>query len=154
MEELLREVPGVLDTEVGYAGGRTMHPTYEQVSSGVSGHAESVRIVFDPKRISFETLLAKWFFRMHDPTTADRQGNDRGSQYRSAIFTQSEEQARVARRVIAELDATGRFDSRIVTEVKSASDFTKAEAYHQDYLQEHPGGYTCHYLRDWGPEYH
>ena len=150
MEDLLRKIPGVLDTEVGYSGGTVSDPTYEDVKKGTSGHAESVRVVFDPARLSYEDLLAKWFFRMHDPTTKNRQGNDVGSQYRSAIFVTSEEQRRVAEAVKKRVAAAGKWDDPIVTEIVEAGDFTPAEDYHQDYLQERPNGYTCHYLRDWG----
>jgi peptide methionine sulfoxide reductase msrA/msrB len=148
MEELLRGIDGVLETEVGYAGGATPSPVYETVKTGRTGHAESVRVVFDPARISFAELLEKWFFRMHDPTTVDRQGNDRGSQYRSAIFATSDEQMKVAREVIAKVDASGVWPKPIVTEVVAAVPFTPAEDYHQDYLQAHPNGYTCHYMRN------
>jgi peptide methionine sulfoxide reductase msrA/msrB len=148
MEEILRKVEGVLDTEVGYAGGTTENPTYEQVSTGRTGHAESVRVTFDPAKISYATLLEQWFFRMHDPTTKDRQGNDIGSQYRSAIFYTSESQRRVAYEVIARVESSGFWKKPIVTEVAPATTFTPAESYHQDYLQKNPGGYTCHYLRE------
>ena len=147
MEEILREVPGVLETEVGYTGGTSKHPTYEDVKSGRSGHAEAIRIVFDPARISYEQLLEDWFFRMHDPTTKNRQGNDVGSQYRSAIFATTPEQRRVAAEVKARVEASGRWDHPIVTEIADAGVFTPAEEYHQDYLEKHPGGYSCHYLR-------
>ncbi len=148
MEELLREIPGVLDTDVGYAGGTTQKPNYEQVKTGRTGHAESVRIVFDPSKISYEELLEKWFFRMHDPTTKNRQGNDVGTQYRSAIFFASPEQKRTAEIVIARVQASGKWSGPLVTEVTPAGPFTLAEDYHQDYLQVHPGGYTCHFMRD------
>jgi methionine-S-sulfoxide reductase len=148
MEDILREVPGVLHTEVGYSGGATESPTYDVVKKGHSGHAESVKIVFDPEKISYGELLEKWFFRMHDPTTEDRQGNDVGSQYRSAIFFTSDEQKKVALAVIRRVDQSGQWKSPIVTEVKAAGEFTPAEDYHQDYLEKNPGGYTCHYMRD------
>ncbi|MCA9556615.1 MAG: peptide-methionine (S)-S-oxide reductase MsrA [Myxococcales bacterium] len=148
MEEILRGIPGVVDTEVGYAGGTTASPRYDDVKKGNTGHAESVRVIFDPKKLSFEDLLAKWFFRMHDPTTENRQGNDRGSQYRSAIFATSPEQRRIAEAVIAKVQASGQWADPIVTEVSDAGAFTPAEDDHQDYLQKNPGGYTCHYLRD------
>ncbi len=148
MEEILRGIPGVLETEVGYTGGTTGHPTYGDVHTGSAGHAEAVRIVFDPVRLSYEDLLEKWFFRMHDPTTKNRQGNDVGSQYRSAIFVTSDAQRVVAERVKARVDASGKWQAPIVTEIVTAGPFTPAEAYHQDYLQKHPNGYTCHYLRD------
>lgn len=147
MEEILRSVPGVLDTEVGYAGGQTESPTYDQVRSGGTGHAEAIQVVFDPQVISFAQLLEEWFFRMHDPTTLNRQGNDRGTQYRSAIFTTSPEQDRVAREVKARVAESGRWSGPIVTQILSAGPFTPAEDYHQDYLVKNPGGYSCHYLR-------
>jgi peptide methionine sulfoxide reductase msrA/msrB len=148
MEDILRKIPGVLQTEVGYTGGSSASPSYETVHIGDTGHAESVRIVFDPKVLSYADLLEHWFFRMHDPTTKNRQGNDRGTQYRSAIFFTSPEQERVAKDVIRRVDASKKWPAPIVTEVTAASAFTLAEAYHQDYLQNNPGGYTCHYLRD------
>lgn len=148
MEEILRKVPGVLETEVGYAGGATERPTYEQVRTGRTGHAESIRVVFDPSVLSYEELLETWFFKMHDPTTVDRQGNDRGSQYRSAIFTTSDAQRETAERVKAKVDASGFWKKPIVTEIAPAGPFTSAESYHQDYLQKNPGGYTCHFMRD------
>jgi peptide methionine sulfoxide reductase msrA/msrB len=148
MEELIRKIPGVLETEVGYTGGTTANPTYEDVHTGRTGHAESVKITFDPKKISYEDLLEKWFFRMHDPTTANRQGNDRGSQYRSAIFFTSPQQKEVAERVKKRVDASGKWRAPLVTEIVAASTFTKAEDYHQKYLEKYPSGYTCHYMRD------
>lgn len=148
MEEILRTVPGVVETEVGYAGGRTRAPTYEDVKKGKSGHAETVRVVFDPSRLSFAELLERWFFRMHDPTTPNRQGNDVGTQYRSVIFFTSEEQRKVALEVKAKVRASGRWNDPVVTEIVPAGPFTRAEDYHQDYLQKNPGGYTCHWLRD------
>jgi peptide methionine sulfoxide reductase msrA/msrB len=148
MEELLREIPGVIDTEVGYSGGTLPDATYEDVKTGRTGHAESVRIVFDPARLSFEELLG-WFFRMHDPTTKNRQGNDIGTQYRSAIFFSSEEQRRGAEAVRARIEASGKWKRPITTEIAPAGEFWSAEAWHQDYLEKNPGGYTCHYLRDY-----
>ncbi len=147
MEELLREIPGVLETEVGYSGGTLANATYGAVKAGSTGHAESVRIVFDPARLSYERLLA-WFFRMHDPTTRNRQGNDIGSQYRSAIFTTTDEQRRIAGEVVARIETSGKWQRPITTEVTPAGEFWSAEDYHQDYLEKNPGGYTCHYLRD------
>ena len=149
MEELLRQVPGVIETEVGYTGGSTARPSYEDVHTGTTGHAEAVRIVYDPSVLSYRDLLIKWFFRMHDPTTKNRQGNDVGTQYRSAIFVASEEQRRTAEAVIEELNKSGKLSGPIVTTIEQAGPFTPAEGYHQDYLQKNPGGYTCHYLRDW-----
>ncbi|HEX2736443.1 MAG TPA: bifunctional methionine sulfoxide reductase B/A protein [Polyangiaceae bacterium] len=148
MQELLRKIPGVLETSVGYSGGTTPNPNYEQVRTGRTGHAEAVRIVFDPAQVSFAELLENWFFRMHDPTTRNRQGNDVGSQYRSAIFFTSPEQKATALAVKAKVDQAGKWGAPIVTEITEAGPFTPAEDYHQDYLQEHPGGYTCHFMRD------
>jgi peptide methionine sulfoxide reductase msrA/msrB len=147
MEDILRKIPGVIETEVGYTGGKTGHPTYEDVHTGQTGHAESVRIVFDPKKLSYADLLEKWFFRMHDPTTRNQQGNDIGSQYRSAIFVTSAEQRKTAEEVKARAGKSGRWKKPIVTEIVDAGAFTPAEGYHQKYLEKNPGGYTCHYLR-------
>jgi peptide methionine sulfoxide reductase msrA/msrB len=147
MEELLREIDGVVETEVGYSGGALRDATYSDVKRGTTGHAESVRIVFDPERLPYERLLA-WFFKMHDPTTANRQGNDVGTQYRSAIFTTTDEQARIAAEVVKRIDDSGKWQRPLTTEIAPAGDFWTAEDYHQDYLQKNPGGYTCHYLRD------
>jgi peptide methionine sulfoxide reductase msrA/msrB len=147
VEELLRAWPGVITTEVGYTGGAVANPTYPAVSAGVTGHAEAVRVVFDPKRLQYADLL-RYFFRLHDPTTLNQQGNDRGTQYRSVIFTASDEQRRVAEQVRAEVNGAGRWKDRVVTEIASASAWYPAESYHQDYLQKNPGGYTCHYVRD------
>jgi peptide methionine sulfoxide reductase msrA/msrB len=148
MEELLREIPGVLETEVGYTGGKTAAPVYSDVKTGTTGHAESVRIVFDPKRLSYADLLEKWFFKMHDPTTPNRQGNDVGTQYRSAIFATTPAQHKVAAEVKARVDKSGKWKRPIATEIVDAGTFTPAEDYHQKYLQKHPGGYSCHFMRD------
>jgi len=147
VQELMRKLPGVLETTVGYTGGNTDDPDYQQVHTGRTGHAEAVQIVFDPKVISFEDIL-RYFFRLHDPTTANRQGNDVGSQYRSAIFVHDDEQRRVAERVKAEVEHSGKWPGKLVTQIAPASTFFLAEGYHQDYLQKNPDGYTCHYVRD------
>ncbi|MBN2576235.1 MAG: bifunctional methionine sulfoxide reductase B/A protein [Deltaproteobacteria bacterium] len=147
MEDLLRKLPGVLDTQVGYTGGTTDGPVYEEVRTGRTGHAEAVQITYDPRVLTYESIL-RYFFRLHDPTTSNRQGNDVGTQYRSAIFYQDEEQRRIAERVKAEVDKSGKWPAKLVTEIAPASRFYPAEGYHQDYLQKHPGGYTCHYLRE------
>lgn len=147
MEDLIRKIPGVVDTEVGYTGGTTESPRYEQVKKGTTGHAEAIRIVFDPAKVSFATLL-EHFFRLHDPTTVDRQGNDHGSQYRSAIFFSSEAQRLDAERAKAAANASSRWRGKVVTQIVPAAVFTPAEDFHQDYLQKNPGGYTCHYYRD------
>jgi peptide methionine sulfoxide reductase msrA/msrB len=148
MEDIIRDIPGVIDTEVGYTGGDLDDPDYGDVHTGKTGHAEAVRIVFDPNKLSYEELLG-YFFRMHDPTTANRQGNDVGTQYRSAIFYENERQREIAERVKKEVDMAGRWKSPIVTQIVPAGPFYKAEDYHQDYLVKNPGGYSCHYLRDW-----
>jgi peptide methionine sulfoxide reductase msrA/msrB len=147
MEDIILKIPGVLGTEVGYTGGTFDKPTYEDMRTGTTGHAESVRVVFDPSVLSYEALLA-WFFRMHDPTTANRQGNDVGTQYRSAIFFTSEEQRAAAEKVKAQVDKAGKWKKPIVTQIVKAGPWFKAEDYHQDYLVNNPNGYTCHFLRD------
>jgi peptide methionine sulfoxide reductase msrA/msrB len=148
MEDLLRKIPGVLETEVGYAGGATSSPTYRDVRTGSTGHAESVRVVFDPSKLSYADLLEKWFFKMHDPTTKNQQGNDVGTQYRSIIFATSPEQREIAEQVRKRVDTAGKWGRPIVTEIVDAGPFTPAEDYHQDYLEKNPGGYTCHFMRD------
>src|SRR5262249_60365769 len=150
MEDILRKVPGVVDTEVGYAGGATPAPTYDQVKTGGTGHAESIRVTFDPAQLSYADLLEKWFFRMHDPTTRNRQGNDAGTQYRSAIFYANDEQKRVAEEVKARVEQGGKWRRPIVTEIVPAGPFTPAESYHQDYLEKHPAGYTRQFMREGG----
>jgi len=147
MEDLLRKQPGVLRIEVGYTGGWLKNPQYDDTHDGKSGHAEAVRIVFDPSKTTYEALL-RFFFRIHDPTTLNRQGNDVGTQYRSAIFYHSEEQRRIAERVKAEVDASGKWKRPIVTQIVAAGQWWRAEEYHQDYLVKNPAGYTCHYIRD------
>ena len=151
VEDLLRKVPGILDTEVGYSGGQTEHPTYETVKTGRTNHAEAVSITFDPKIIAYAKLL-ELFFQLHDPTTLNRQGGDTGSQYRSAIFVNSAEQRHAAQAVIAKENTSGRWTRPVVTTIEELKVFYSAEAYHQDYLQKNPGGYTCHYWRGVGPQ--
>ncbi|MDO8927104.1 MAG: peptide-methionine (S)-S-oxide reductase MsrA [Sideroxyarcus sp.] len=146
MEELVRQIPGVVDTEVGYTGGTTPNATYNIVKTGSSGHAESLKIVFDPKRLTYRHLLFE-FFRMHNPTTRNQQGNDVGTQYRSAIFYLNEDQKRTAEEVIKTVDASGDWKAKVVTEVVPFGDFWQAEDYHQKYLVKNPHGYTCHYVR-------
>lgn len=148
VEEILRDVPGVIDTEVGYTGGWLENPTYDDTHHSASGHAEAIRITFDPTVLSYEDLLEKWFFRLHDPTTLNRQGYDVGTQYRSAIFPQTAEQKIIAERVKARVDASGKWNRPVATTIEPASTWYSAEEYHQDYLRKHPGGYSCHYLRD------
>lgn len=147
VEELIRKLPGVVDTEVGYAGGTTPNPVYEEVKTGRTGHAEAVRIVFDPGKIAYAEIL-EYFFRLHDPTTLNRQGNDVGSQYRSVIFPQNDAQRKIAEAVRAKVDASKKWRNPVVTTLEPAGTFYPAESYHQDYLVKNPGGYTCHYLRD------
>ncbi len=147
MEDLIRQLDGVIDTEVGYAGGITANPSYRQVSGGGTGHAESIRVVFDPARLSYASLL-EFFFRIHDPTTPDRQGNDVGSQYRSAIFVQDATQKQVAEQVRERVDSSRKWRRPVVTQIVEGAQFWPAEGYHQDYLLKNPGGYTCHFVRD------
>jgi methionine-S-sulfoxide reductase len=148
VEQILRDVPGVLDTDVGYTGGWVENPTYEDTHDSKSGHAEAIRVTFDPSVISYEELLEQWFFKLHDPTTLTRQGNDVGTQYRSAIFPQTPEQKSTAERVKARIEASGKWKRPITTSIEPASTWYSAENYHQDYLRKHPGGYSCHFMRD------
>lgn len=142
IEELFRRQPGVTDTEVGYMGGENNHPTYQSHP----GHAEALRVTYDPKATSYTALL-DFFFRVHDPTTLNRQGNDVGSSYRSAIFYETEEQKCHAETMIETVNSSGLYDGKVVTTLEPFDTFWSAEDYHQDYLQKHPGGYTCHYVR-------
>lgn len=149
MEELFRQQPGVLRTRVGYTGGHVPNVTYNDVKTGTTGHAEAIEVVFDPSKTSFRQLLL-FFFSMHDPTTKNRQGNDIGDSYRSAIFCLDGGQANTASEVIKALDASGKLPGPIVTEVVKAGPFYEAEPQHQNYLQHYPNGYTCHWVRaDW-----
>lgn len=147
VEELFRKLDGVIQTTVGYTGGNTQNPTYETVKTGTTGHAESIQIEFDPATISFEQLLM-FFFKMHDPTTENRQGNDVGTQYRSEIFVHSPKQKQTALAVIEKVNVSGQWTKPVVTKVSEYTKFYSAEAYHQDYLQKNPSGYTCHFIRD------
>lgn len=147
MEDLLRKIPGVVETEAGYTGGFLENPKYDDTHDSKSGHAESVKVVYEPSKVSLETLLADHFFKMHDPTTKDRQGNDVGTQYRSAIFYFTDAQRATAEAVKKKLEASGAWKKPIVTEIAKATTWWKAEDSHQDYLQKHPGGYTCHFYR-------
>jgi peptide-methionine (S)-S-oxide reductase len=145
MQDLIRKMPGVLSTRVGYTGGDVPNATYRNHGS----HAEGIEIVFDPDRISFRTLL-EFFFQIHDPSTADRQGNDRGASYRSGIYYVDATQKEEAEQAIADVDASGLWPGKVVTELKPDGDFWEAEPEHQDYLERFPGGYTCHFVRpDW-----
>jgi methionine-S-sulfoxide reductase len=147
VENLLRELPGVIDTQVGYTGGSLPNPTYDDICTGKTGHAEAIQIVFDPAKISYEDILT-FFFRMHNPTTLNQQHNDIGTQYRSAIFYRDEAQKTIAEKVIAAVNASGQWKKPVVTQVVPAQEFFTAEDYHQDYLRKNPGGYNCHFVRD------
>ena len=142
MQDLIRKLPGVVSTRVGYSGGDVPNATYRNHGT----HAETIEIVFDPEQISYRDLL-EFFFQVHDPTTVNRQGNDVGMSYRSAIFYTSEAQKRIAEETIADVNASGLWPGKVVTEVKPAGDFWEAEPEHQDYLQHYPNGYTCHWVR-------
>ena len=142
MQDLIRKLPGVLSTRVGYSGGDVPHATYRHHGT----HAEAIEVVFDPTKLSYRELL-ELFFQIHDPTTKNRQGNDVGTSYRSGIYYLSDEQRRVAEETIADVDASGLWPGRVVTEVREAGPFWEAEPEHQDYLLHYPDGYTCHYPR-------
>ena len=142
MQDLLRRYHGVISTRVGYSGGDLPNATYRNHGS----HAEAIEIIFDPRKLSYRKLL-EFFFQVHDPTTLNRQGNDRGTSYRSAIFYTSDEQKSIAEETIAEVNASGLWPGKVVTEVQPAGDFWGAEPEHQDYLERYPNGYTCHYVR-------
>jgi peptide-methionine (S)-S-oxide reductase len=142
MQDLIRKLPGVVSTRVGYTGGDTPNATYRNHGD----HAEGIEIVFDPAIISYRRIL-EYFFQIHDPTTKDRQGNDRGRGYRSGIYYVTDEQKRVAEETIADVEASGLWPGKVVTEVKPVGDFWEAEAMHQDFLIKYPDGYTCHWPR-------
>ncbi|MEU2060774.1 peptide-methionine (S)-S-oxide reductase MsrA [Streptomyces sp. NPDC013455] len=142
MQDLIRKQPGVLSTRVGYSGGDTPNATYRDHGD----HAEAIEILFDPGVTSYRDIL-EFFFQIHDPTTRDRQGNDIGRSYRSAIFYTDEEQHRVALDTIADVEASGLWPGKVVTEVEPVGDFWEAEPEHQDYLERYPNGYTCHFPR-------
>lgn len=142
VQDLLRKYPGVVSTRVGYSGGDVKNATYRNHGT----HAEAIEIIFDPAKISYRQLL-EFFFQIHDPTTLNRQGNDRGTSYRSAIFYTTPEQESIARDTIADVEASGIWPGKVTTEVASVGDFWEAEAEHQDYLERYPNGYTCHFIR-------
>ncbi len=142
MQDLIRRLPGVISTRVGYTGGDVPNATYRNHGS----HAEAIEIVFDPAQVSYRRLL-EVFFQIHDPSTKNRQGNDVGMSYRSAIFPQSEEQRRIAQETIADVDASGLWPGKVKTEIEPAGPFWEAEPEHQDYLEHYPNGYTCHFVR-------
>jgi peptide-methionine (S)-S-oxide reductase len=145
MQDLLRRHQGVVSTRVGYTGGLVRNATYRNHE----GHAEAIEILFDPAKMGFRQIL-EFFFQIHDPTTKNRQGNDRGTSYRSAIFYTSDEQKKIAQETVAAVDASGKWPGKVVTEVAAAGDFWEAEPEHQDYLERYPEGYTCHFVRpDW-----
>ena len=142
MQDLIRKQPGIVSTRVGYTGGENANPTYRKHP----GHAEAIEITYDPARTDYRNIL-EFFFQIHDPSTRDRQGNDIGRSYRSAIFYLSEEQHQSALDTIADVDASGLWPGKVVTEVEPAGDFWEAEEEHQDYLEKYPNGYTCHFVR-------
>lgn len=149
LEDLIRQIPGVQKTRVGYTGGHTANPTYRSVCTKTTGHAEAVEIVFDPNVVSYRRLL-EFFFQIHDPTTLDRQGNDIGDSYRSEIFYTNDAQKQMAEKTIDDVNASGIWPGPVVTKVTPAPTFWEAEPEHQDYLVRHPNGYTCHFPRaDW-----
>jgi methionine-S-sulfoxide reductase len=148
MENVMRKAPGIVSIEVGYAGGARDDVKYEDVETGKTGHAESVRIVFDPSVISYQDLLLHYYFRGHDPTMLDHQNNDVGPQYRSEIFTTTAAQAKIAEAVKLRVAVSGKWRRPIVTRIEPATTFVRAEDYHQDYLIKHPNGYNDHYLRE------
>jgi peptide methionine sulfoxide reductase msrA/msrB len=147
VEELFRKLQGVINVENGYSGGEIINPNYEIVKTGLSNHAEAVQITYDPNKISYEDILS-FFFQIHDPTTLNQQGNDIGTQYRSAIFYSSEEEKNIAANLINKLNKANIYKSKIKTSLEEFSRFYLAEDYHQDYLERNPNGYNCHFIRD------
>lgn len=142
LEDLFRDQPGVLDTTVGYTGGENKNPDYENHP----GHAEALAITYDPDKTTYEAIL-DFFFRIHDPTTLNRQGNDIGSSYRSAIFYQNDDELKIAESMIDKVNKSKLYSNPVVTSLEKFTEFYSAEEYHQDYLKKNPGGYTCHYIR-------
>tara|TARA_R110002072_G_scaffold89040_3_gene199541 strand:+ start:55 stop:555 length:501 start_codon:yes stop_codon:yes gene_type:complete len=147
MQDLIRKQTGIVQSRVGYTGGHTPHPKYNEVCIGDTGHAEAIEVIFDTEKTTYRKVL-EFFFQMHNPTTINRQGNDIGTQYRSAIFYINDEQKQIAEQLIKEIDKAAFLDAPVVTEVTKATEFHKAEGYHQDYLENNKGGYTCHFIRD------
>jgi len=147
LQDLLSKIPGVNETIVGFSGGHVKNVCYREVSTGTTGHAETVKVIFDIDILSFSELLM-FFFKIHDPTTFNQQGNDIGTQYRSAIFATTNEQVLLAEDLIKKIDASGVFKNKITTEVHSFNLFFPADENHQKYLEKHPDGYTCHFMRD------
>ena len=145
MQGLIRKMPGILSTRVGYSGGDVEHATYRNHGT----HAEAIEVIFDPSKLSYRELL-EFFFQIHDPSTPDRQGNDVGSSYRSGIYYTDPEQLRIANETIADVNASGLWPGKVMTQIKAAGAFWEAEPEHQDYLERYPNGYTCHFPRpDW-----
>ena len=147
MEDLFRKIKGVTETQVGYAGGDTKQATYNEVKLGTTGNAETLKVTYDTTKVSYKELL-HFFFKIHDPTTLNQQGNDVGSQYRSAVFVKNEVETSAVKKVIKEVTDLKRFKNPIVTKIETGATFVSAEDYHQDYLKKNPGGYTCHFIRD------
>lgn len=147
VEELIQKIPGVIETQVGYSGGDVKNATYDLVKQGKSNHAEAVQVLFDPKKVTYEAILLE-FFKLHDPTTLNQQGNDKGTQYRSAIFYANDEQKKVAEIVKARVHKSGQWKKPVVTQIVAYKDFWRAEDEHQKYLDKNPNGYTCHFVRD------
>jgi peptide-methionine (S)-S-oxide reductase len=145
MEKYLRTLEGVIDTKVGYVGGAKETATYKQITTGTTGHAETVEVIYDANKLSYRELI-KFFFRIHDPTTLNRQKNDIGTQYRSSIFTSNEDEKKQIQDIINKLDNAEYFSSKIVTKIEPFESFYLAEDYHQDYLEKNPGGYNCHLI--------
>ncbi len=145
MEELFRKLPGITGTRVGYTGGHLPNPKYDDTHDSKSGHAEAVEINYDPEKTSLKIIL-EFFFRIHDPSTPNRQGNDKGTQYRSAIFYAGEEEKKIAQDVIDAVNKSGKWPGKVATTLEPAAIFYEGEDYHQDYLQKHPNGYTCHWI--------
>ena len=149
MEDLFRKFFGVVSTRVGYTGGHLVNPKYDDTHDSKSGHAEAIEITFDPAQTDLRKIL-QFFFRIHDPSTPNRQGNDSGTQYRSAIFYEKAEEKQIAQEVIDAVDASGKWPGKVATTLEPAGVFYLGEEYHQDYLEKNPGGYTCHWIRpDW-----
>lgn len=146
MEKYLRKLDGVKDTEVGYTGGDNTKGAYEYVKTGTTGHAEAIRVDYDANKLSYESLI-RYFFRIHDPTTLNQQGNDKGTQYRSSVFTNDESEKKIVKELINKIDASKVLSSSVVTKIEPLSKFIDAESFHQDYLVKNPNGYNCHLLR-------
>lgn len=147
MEELIREKTGVIDTTVGYTGGNTKNPSYQDITTGTTGHAEAVQVIYNPEVISYSELL-KYFFIIHNPMTINRQGNDIGTQYRSAIFYKNNTEKLIAQDIIQQANNSGKFSRKLSTKIEKLTEFYPAEEYHQDYLQKNPHGYTCHIIHN------